>query len=88
MKKILILVFGFFGFLTTLVKGQSGDLIAPILEFAKSQPEDIAIIGLNINQVYGQHHPQLERATTDAARQQPQNPRARRLRARHRQQDS
>ena len=49
MKKILILVFGFFSFLTTLVKGQDSDLIAPILEFAKRQPEDIAIIGLNIN---------------------------------------
>ena len=46
----MVLVFGFFSFLTTLVKGQSSDVIASILEFAKRQPEDIAIIGLNINQ--------------------------------------
>jgi D-alanyl-D-alanine carboxypeptidase len=48
MKKILILVFGFFSFLTSLVKGQNSDVIAPILEFAKEQPEDIAIIGLKL----------------------------------------
>jgi D-alanyl-D-alanine carboxypeptidase len=49
MKKALILVFGFLTSLISLVKGQNSDLIAPMLDFAEKQPEDIAIIGLKIN---------------------------------------
>jgi D-alanyl-D-alanine carboxypeptidase len=49
MKKALILVFGFLASLISIVKGQNSDLIAPMLEFAEKQPEDIAIIGLKIN---------------------------------------
>jgi D-alanyl-D-alanine carboxypeptidase len=49
MKKALILVFGFLASLISLARGQNSDLIAPMLDFAEKQPEDIAIIGLKIN---------------------------------------